>query len=248
MSARLSGSAAVVTGASSGIGRATALSLAAEGASVAVLARRKEKLAQLADEVSETGGRARVVEADVTDADQVGAAIESVVSEFGSLDIVVNSAGVGSNSPVREAEIDQWRQMVDINLMGVLHVTHAALPHLLAAAQQGRGVADVVNISSVAGRRALPHNNVYSATKHAVGAFSESLRQEVTARHVRVGVVEPGLVLTDMTESGGQAQDPRHQFEWLRPQDIADAVSYIVTRPRRTAINELMVRPTEQER
>ncbi|GAA4862009.1 SDR family oxidoreductase [Saccharopolyspora rosea] len=248
----LNNTTAVVTGASSGIGAAVAEALAAEGAAVVLLARRRDRLTQLADAINaRDGGRARSYEADVTDADAVRAAIDTAVRDCGGIDVLVNNAGSGTWSPALEAELTDWHAMVDVNLNGVLNVTHAALPHLArAAATHDRGVADLVTISSVAGRR-VPRStsNVYAATKHAVGAFSEALRQELAGQHVRAGLVEPGVVATELTTSGREgAPDATNPTGYgvLQPSDIADAVVFMVTRPRHTAINEILVRPTEQ--
>ncbi len=247
MAGRLDGTTAVVTGASSGIGNATARALAAEGATVALLARRREKLDDLA---AELGGNAEVHEVDVTDADAVREAIESVVREHGRLDVLVNNAGYGTMDPALEADLGEWQKMVDVNLTGVLATTHIAVPHLAEAAKGPRGIADVVTISSVAGRTVSgPGSNVYAATKHAVNAFSEALRQELAPKHVRVGLVEPGLVDTELTNSGREnTPDASSASELgvLEATDIADAVVYIVTRAPRTAVNEVLIRPTEQ--
>lgn len=244
---RLDGTIAVVTGASSGIGEATARALVAEGATVALLARRRDKLEDLA---AELGDRAEVREVDVTDADAVREAVEGVVHDRGRLDVLVNNAGYGTMDPALEADLAEWRKMVDVNLTGVLATTHAAVSHLAEAARGPRGVADVVTVSSVAGRTVNgPGSNVYAATKHAVNAFSEALRQELGPRHVRVGLVEPGLVDTELTNSGREnTPDASSASELgvLEAQDIADAVVYMVTRPRRTAVNEMLIRPTEQ--
>ncbi len=251
---RLAGTAALVTGASSGIGEATAETLAAEGASVAVVARRRDRLEALADRIAGQGGRALVVEADVTDEDQARAAVARAADGLGRLDVLVNNAGVMLLGPIVGAPVDEWRRMVDLNLLGLLYCTHAALPHLLDAAQQGpRQVADVVNVSSVAGRLARTGNGVYSATKFAVAAFSESLRQEVTRRHVRVTLVEPGMVATELAGHNRPEilETVRANFqdtEPMAPGDIADAITFAVTRPRHAVVNELLVRPTEQER
>lgn len=246
----LHGAVAVVTGASSGIGEATARALAAEGAEVALLARRRDRLDELAADIARNGGRAHAHEVDVTDPAAVRTAVERVATELGGIDVLVNNAGYGVWAPAAEADLDEWRKMVDINLNGVLATTHAALPHLTAAAQGERGVADVITISSVGGRKiTAPPSNVYAATKHAVGAFSEGLRQELAGQHVRVGLVEPGVVVTELTAKGGNnAPDATRATELsaLPAEDIADAVVYMATRPRRTAINEILVRPIEQ--
>jgi NADP-dependent 3-hydroxy acid dehydrogenase YdfG len=247
MMANLDGTVALVTGASSGIGEATARALAAEGATVVGIARRLDRLERLA---AELGGSA--IQADVTVRDRAFAAVARVVAEHGRLDIVVNAAGVMLNGPIVGAPIEEWERMVDINVKGTLYMAHAALPHLLeAAAGAPRGVADMVNISSIAGRFANRGAGVYNATKFGVNAFSESLRQEVTKRHVRVSVVEPGAVETELFgHQRREIQDYYEDFfagvEKLHASDIAEAIAYVVTRPRRVAVNEVLVRPTEQ--
>jgi NADP-dependent 3-hydroxy acid dehydrogenase YdfG len=250
---RLDGTVALVTGASSGIGEATARYLARDGAAVALAARRVDRLEGLAKQIRDDGGTALVIEADVTDQDQATDAVERTVSELGRLDTLVNNAGMMLLGPIVDAPLDEWQRMVEINLLGLLYCTHTALPHLLKAAEDGpRQVADVVNISSVAGRVARATNGVYSGTKHAVGAFSESLRQEVTGRHVRISLIEPGAVATEL--AGHNRPEIQEQLgkrfgsiERMVADDIADAISYVVTRPRRVAINEVLIRPTEQE-
>ena len=249
----LSGTVALVTGASSGIGEATASELAGRGAAVAIAARRKDRLDELAGQIEAAGGRALVLETDVTDRAQAEAAVQETVATLGRLDTLINNAGMMLLGPVQDAPIDEWERMIAINVNGLLYCAHAALPHLLAAAQDGpRRVADVVNISSVAGRVARSGSGVYNLTKHGVGAFSESLRQEVTARHVRVSLVEPGAVGTELSshnrpEIREQIQQRFGEVERLRSQDIAETISFIVTRPRHMAINEVLVRPTEQD-
>jgi NADP-dependent 3-hydroxy acid dehydrogenase YdfG len=250
----LQGTVALVTGASSGIGEATARALAASGAAVAVAARRKDRLDALVASIESAGGRALALEVDVTDQQQAIDAVERTVRELGRLDTVVNNAGVMLLGPVVDAPTQEWDRMVTLNVQGLLYVAHAALNHLLAAAQDGpRRVADLVNISSVAGRRANQGSAVYNLTKHGVGAFAEALRQEVTQRHVRVSLIEPGAVATELTDHlrpeiretlrGGMAD-----VERLESEDIADAIAYVVTRPRRVAINEVLIRPTQQQR
>jgi NADP-dependent 3-hydroxy acid dehydrogenase YdfG len=253
MSRRLEGTVALVTGASSGIGEATARLLASEGAAVALVARRRERLEQLATEIGTLGGRAVVVEADITQAEAAREAVERTVRELGRLDVLINNAGVMLLGPIVDAPAEEWERMVQINVLGLLHTTHAALPHLLRAAEQEpRRVADIVNISSVAGRVARSGSGVYNLTKFGVVAFGESLRQEVTRRHVRVSTVEPGAVETELTdhlrpEIREQTAQRFANMERLQSEDIADAITYVVTRPRRMAVNELLVRPTEQE-
>jgi NADP-dependent 3-hydroxy acid dehydrogenase YdfG len=174
MSDRLEGTVALVTGASSGIGEATALALVAEGAAVSIVARRADRLESLAERIRESGGTALVIEADVTSNEQASGAVERTVSELGRLDTLVNNAGVMLLGPVVDAPLEEWEQMVHVNVEGLLYCAHAALPHLLRAADEGpRSVADMVNISSVAGRVARLGSGVYNLTKHGVGAFSE---------------------------------------------------------------------------
>ena len=243
----LEGTVALVTGASSGIGEATARALAAQGAKVALAARRKDRLDALAAEI---GGLA--IEADVTDREQAINAVESTASALGRLDIVINNAGVMLLGGIVDAPVEEWDRMIDLNLKGLLYVAHAALPHLLKYAQEGpREVADLVNISSVAGRRVGQGGGIYQLTKHGVGVFSEALRQEVTARHVRSSLVEPGAteseLVTHVREEVRDNLNP-NTYKILEAGDIADAVVYIVTRPRHMAVNEILIRPTEQVR
>jgi NADP-dependent 3-hydroxy acid dehydrogenase YdfG len=229
----LEGTVALVTGASSGIGAATAVMLAANGAAVAIAARRKDRLDELAAAISKSGGTALVMESDITDEQQANDAVERTVAELGRLDTLVNNAGVMLLGPIVDAPMSEWKQMVELNVLGLLYCAHAALPHLLrAAAGKNRGV--------------------YNLTKHGIGAFSESLRQEVTRRHVRVSLVEPGAVATELADHnrdevreaiGAQLSG----IERLHADEIADAICYIVTRPRHIAVNEILIRPTEQE-
>jgi NADP-dependent 3-hydroxy acid dehydrogenase YdfG len=247
MTQTLGGTVALVTGASSGIGEAAARALAAQGAKVALAARRKDRLDALA---SELGGLA--IEADITARERAIGAVETTVDELGRLDIVINNAGVMLLGPIVDAPVEEWDRMIDLNLKGLLYTAHAALPHLLRAAQDGpRRVADLVNISSVAGRRVGQGGGLYQLTKHGVGVFSEALRQEVTARFVRSSLVEPGAteseLVTHVREEVRSNLAPS-MGQILRAEDIADAIVYIVTRPRHMAVNEMLIRPTEQER
>ena len=248
MGERLDGTVALVTGASSGIGEATARTLARAGAKVAITARRRDRLDALGAEID-----ALVIEADITDREQATATVERTVAELGRLDTVVNNAGVMLLGPALDAPIEEWERMVDLNVKGLLYVAKAALPHLLKFADEGpRMVTDLVNISSVAGRRARSGSAVYNATKFGVGAFAEALRQEVTERHVRVSLVEPGAVATELASHNRpevlEAIKGRFgEIERLEADDIAETISFIVTRPRHMAINEVLVRPTEQQ-
>jgi NADP-dependent 3-hydroxy acid dehydrogenase YdfG len=248
MGERLDGTVALVTGASSGIGEAAAKALARQGAKVAVAARRRDRLEALAQEID-----ALVIEADITDREQAIGAVERTVSELGRLDTVVNNAGMMLLGPAEGSDLDEWDRMVAINVQGLLYVAHAAIDPLLKAAEDGpRGVSDMVNISSIAGRVARRGSGVYNLTKWGVGALSESLRQEFATRHLRVSLVEPGAVATELTDhmKPEMRDATRNRFkdiERLEAEDIADNIEYIVTRPRRVAINEIMVRPTNQE-
>ncbi|MFJ3302128.1 SDR family NAD(P)-dependent oxidoreductase [Streptomyces sp. NPDC086549] len=252
MTRRLEGTVALVTGASSGIGHATALELSREGASVALVGRREDRLTDLAGEITTAGGQALVVPADITDAQAAAEAVERTVEGLGRLDTLVNNAGLMLLGPAPGADLNDWRRMIDINLMGLMYSTHAAVPHLVkAAAEAPRRVADIVNISSLAGRGAFAMSAVYCATKFGVGAFSESLRQELARQHVRVSVVEPGSVDTELRTHNPDVIQQQigaalGDIERLQSQDIADTVGYIVTRPRHVAVAELLVRPTEQ--
>ncbi len=254
VSTRLAGTVALVTGASSGIGEATARSLAAEGASVAIVARRLDRLNALADSIGDQS-RVEVIEADVTDEDQARSMVDRTVSRFGRLDTLVNNAGRHAAGPDRRCA---HRGVAtdggaEPSRTALLHSYCFTLTSLLRLSPIPRRVADVVNVSSVAGRVARTGNGVYSATKFGVVAFGESLRQEVAARHVRVTAVEPGATATELAGHNRPEilEGMRGTFsgiELLKSEDIADAIVYAVTRPRHVALNELLVRPTEQER
>src|SRR3984885_2520857 len=248
----LEGTVALITGASSGIGAAAAAALADQGAAVALAARRQDRLADLAAFIKDAGGTALVLECDVTDQEQAAAAVERTVAELGRLDTLINNAGVMLLGPAPAAPLEEWQRMVDLNVLGLLYCAHAALPHLRRAAESGpRQVADMVNISSVAGRFARTGNGVYALTKFGVGAFSESLRQELAGEYVRVSLVEPGATATELASHNRPEvlESMRSQFgQQMQAADIADAITYIVTRFRHVAVNEMLIRPTEQQR
>src|SRR4051812_47322807 len=250
---QLNGSVALVTGASSGIGEATAESLAALGAKVALAARRADRLEDLAGRIRGAGGTALGVEADVTGREAAEQAVARTVTELGGLDIVVNNAGVMLLGPIADAPIEEWEQMVQLNIMGAMYVAKAALPHLLEAAEHGpRDVADLVNISSVAGRVVRSGSGVYNASKHALGAFSEGMRQEFTGRGLRSSLVEPGATATELASHNREEVQVglRQRFSSmtrLEAQDIADVITFVAPRPRHVAVNEVLVRPTDQE-
>jgi NADP-dependent 3-hydroxy acid dehydrogenase YdfG len=253
MTQTLTGTVALVTGASSGIGEATAVALAEEGARVALVARRRDRLEALAERLGGSDN-ALVIEADVTEPAQAQAAVNTTVAELGRLDTLVNNAGVMLLGPIVDAPIEEWQRMVHLNVLGLLYCTHAALPHLLAAAtEEPRRVADVINVSSTAGRLARLNSGVYNATKFAVGAFSESLRQEVTARYVRVVIIEPGATATELASHNRPEilEGISRTFggiQRMEAEDIANSIRYAVTQPRHVAVNEILIRPTEQER
>jgi NADP-dependent 3-hydroxy acid dehydrogenase YdfG len=253
MTKTLEGTVAIVTGASSGIGEATARKLAELGAAVALVARRKDRLDTLVSEIEASGGKGLAIEADITDRSLATAAVEQAVARFGRLDILVNSAGLMLIGPTIGADPDEWDRMMQINVNGLLYMTNAAVPHLIAAAESGpRQAADLINVSSVAAFQYNPINGVYAATKVAVNAFSESLRQEVTKQHVRVGVIEPGSVATELashnrSEIRDNVLSPYfNEIETLIAGDIADAIAYMVTRPRRATVGKIWIGPTEQ--
>lgn len=248
----LDGAVALVTGASSGIGAATACRLAREGAAVVLVARRRNRLDQVASGIAKLGGEAVALEADITQPERADDMVQDTLDRFGRLDILVNNAGIMLLNSALHTTIEEWDRMISLNVAALLHVTHAAIPHLIyAASTSPRQVADLVNVSSTAARVARPGSSVYGMTKFGLNAFAESLRQELLSERVRVSVVEPGTVdtepvnhLSDTTRDAARRQIDG--IEALRPEDIADAISYIVTRERRVAINEMLVRAGDQ--
>jgi clavulanate-9-aldehyde reductase len=244
--ATLQGKVALVTGASSGIGEATAMELSEAGATVVIAARRTDRLAALEQKLTAQGAKVLSLALDVTDEQACKAAVQRTVDQFGSLDILVNNAGLMLPGRIEGADTTDWTRMVNTNLLGLMFMTHAALPHLLAA----RGT--VVQMSSVAGRTARAGSGVYNATKWGVGAFSESLRQEVTARGVRVVLIEPGMVDTELREhitdqaAKAAVEQRASETRQLQAADIARAVHYAVTQPEHVAVNEILIRPTDQ--
>jgi NADP-dependent 3-hydroxy acid dehydrogenase YdfG len=249
----LDGTVALVTGASSGIGAATAEALAGLGASVVLVARRTSRIEELAAKIVADGGRAVAFPADVTREVAARECVERAVAEFGRLDTLVNNAGTMLLGPAVGASLDEWQRMVELNLLGLMYCTHAALPVLLeAAGGSPRQVADLVNVSSVAGRFPRSGSAGYNATKFGVTGFSEAIRQEVTKRHVRVAVIEPGAVETELVSHNRAEIQQRHAARFaetrkMEATDIADTIAFIVTRPWYMSINEVVLRPTEQE-
>lgn len=245
---RLDGSVALVTGASSGIGAATARTLADEGASVALAARREERLEELADEIESEGSEALVVPTDATDESQVREMVETTAEELGGLDVLVNNAGVMLLEPIATADPDDWQQMLDLNVHGLMVASQAALEFM-----QEQGEGDIVNVSSVAGRKAYAGSSGYNASKFGVTAFSEALREEVVDSDVRVTTIEPGAVDTELTDhipdedQKETIEGMMDEMEPLRPDDIARAIRYAVSQPTHVDVNELLIRPTRQE-
>jgi len=244
---RLSGKVALVTGASSGIGAATALALAQEGASVALVARRQERLEDLARQIRGVGGQAEVLALDIVQPEAASQAVERTVLALGGLDILVNNAGLMLLGPVAGADPSDFSRMLDLNVLAVMNLTHAAL-ETMKPQRSGH----IVNVSSVSGRGAGPTSAGYSATKWALGGFSEGLRQEVRLDNIRVTVIEPGVVATELTDHITH-QDTKATYEGriatmtpLEAEDIAAAVIYAVTQPLRVNVNEILIRPLDQ--
>jgi NADP-dependent 3-hydroxy acid dehydrogenase YdfG len=245
----LEGRVAFVTGASSGIGQATARLLASSGVRVAAVARRLDRLESLRKEIQDSGGHASAIRVDVADRASVEAAVSRVSLEYGPIDVLVNNAGIMPLSPIRALEVGDWERMIDVNLKGLLYCIAAVLPSMLE-----RGQGHIVNVGSVAGRRPFPGGAVYSATKFAVRCVSEGLRLELSPQHnIRVTDIEPGVVATELTDHI-RDEEIRTRFRetWaprtpLTADDIARAVLFAVEQPPHVNVNELLVRPTEQE-
>jgi clavulanate-9-aldehyde reductase len=246
MSIDLSNQVIAVTGASSGIGEATALACARAGAAVALAARRAERIEALAERIAAEGGHAIAVPTDVGEEDQARAFVARAHAELGRLDVLVNNAGVMLLGPIEHAPTEEWRRMIHANVFGVLYCTHAALPLMRA---QGSG--HIVNVSSVAGRVARAGSGVYNLTKFGVGAFSESLRQEGVAIGVRVTTIEPGAVATELPGHNREEvlEQMAKRFAGVTPlaaEDIAGAVLYAIGQPPNVSVNEILVRPSRQ--
>ena len=246
----LSGRVAAITGASSGIGEATAVTLARAGAAVSLAARRGDRISELAERIEREGGRALAIETDVTDEAQANAFVTRTKEELGRLDVLVNNAGVMLLGPVVGADTGEWRRMIEVNLLGLLYCTHAALPIL---GQQGSG--HIINVSSVAGRFANLGSAVYNMTKFGVNGFSEALRQELVPANVKVTVIEPGMVETELLShnTNPMVVEATKRFQQevgtpLTSEDIAEAILYAVGGPERVAVNEVLVRPAGQRR
>lgn len=249
MSKPLEGRIALVTGASSGIGEATALALAEAGAKVAIAARRRERLEALAAQLAKLGAEPMVLTADLASEQEAQRIVKEAEAHYGRLDILVNNAGVMYLEPVAEADLGRWRHMLELNVLSLIASTQAALPGM-----RERRDGHIVNISSTAGRVANPNAAAYSATKFGVVAFSEALRREVYQHNIRVTVIEPGVVETELRDHIGHAEVKANLNAWadsmrqLQGRDVADAIVFCVSRPSHVNINEVLMRPTDQER
>lgn len=243
----LTGKVAIVTGASSGIGEATARQLAAAGVKVALVARRKDRLTALEKSIKQNGGTAVVIQADVTDKKKCQAVVDKVIDTWGQLDILINNAGVMLIGPVSELPIENWEQMIQLNQLGLLYMTRASLSYLTKA----RG--HIVNISSVAGRTTNQGSSVYNMTKWGVNAFTDALRKELVdaKAHVRTTLIEPGAVATELQSHNTPATQKKlkERFGYIKilePEDIAAGILYAVSQPHHVNVNEILIRPTEQ--
>jgi len=248
MAGKLDTKVAIITGASSGIGAATAIALAEAGAQVAIAARRIERLNEVAQKIAAVGPKALPIVTDVSDETQVNNLVQKVNATWGRIDILVNNAGIGGLGTIEDGNPAEWRRQFDLNVLGLLYATHAVLPIFKA-----QGVGHVVNLSSVAGRTARAGVGVYNATKWSVNAISEALRQEVHKHNIRVTIIEPGLVATEFIDNitdpaAKQALETRFKAVTpLQPEDIARAIAYAVTQPPHVNVNEILIRPTQQE-
>ncbi|MCH7965922.1 MAG: SDR family oxidoreductase [Thaumarchaeota archaeon] len=245
----IKGKVAIITGASSGIGYATALALSKAGAKVAIGARRVNRLEELAKKISSNGGEVFFQKLDVTQRSECENFAKAVLEKWGSIDILVNNAGLMPLSLFKSLKVDEWDKMIDVNIKGVLYCTAAVILHM-----KEKKSGHIVNISSVAGRIVFPTGSVYCATKHAIAAFSEGLRQEFSARsNIRVTSIEPGVVATELTDTitdeslKGFIENAK-KMETLQAEDIANAILYAVESPSHVNVNEVLIRPTTQER
>ena len=242
----IKGKVVVITGASSGLGAATARLLSAEGASVVLGARRVDRIQSLADELNAKGGKALAIATDVTHVEQVKKLVDSAVQKFGRIDVMINNAGIMPHSPLERLKIDDWNRTIDVNIKGVLYGIAAALPHMK---QQKAG--HIINVSSVAGHKVTPNGAVYCATKHAVRALSEGLRVEVKPYNIRTTIISPGAVATELpdsiTEPDIAAGVSKFYQETAIPADsFARAVAFAMSQPEDVDINEILFRPTSQ--
>ncbi|MFD7608076.1 SDR family oxidoreductase [Streptomyces mirabilis] len=248
----LQGRVAVITGASSGIGEATAEKLAAFGAHVYVLARRADRLADLVARIEGNSGTATAITADVTDTAAIQAAASQVVAERGGADLLLNNAGVMLPAPIEELATEQWQHQIDLNITGLMNTIGAFVTQLVKAASE-RGVADLINTSSIAAQNIFPNFAVYSGTKAYVTHLSRHLRVELGPKNVRVSAIEPGIVGTELqghvTDKGAQdwLEGSRGVIEWLTPEDIADTIGFLASLPPRVNLQQVTIMPTAQQ-
>jgi NADP-dependent 3-hydroxy acid dehydrogenase YdfG len=249
MSHNLEGRIALVTGASSGIGEATALALAEAGAKVAIAARRRDRLEALAAKLAPLGADPLILDADLLDEHEAQRIVAETEARYGRLDILINNAGVMYLEPVAEADLGRWRRMLELNVLSLIASTQAAL-----AGMRARRDGHIVNIASTAGRIANPRAAAYAATKFGVVGFSEGLRREVYSDNIRVSVIEPGMVATELRDHIGHAETRgalnalAEGMRQLQPVDVAETIVFCVSRPAHVNINEILMRPTDQER
>lgn len=247
MSGKLNGKVAIITGASAGIGEATAIALAAEGAKVALVARRGDRLDALAQKIAAAGGEALAIVADITDDAQIQKVVDKTKTNWGQIDILVNNAGIALIGEIATSDPADWRRMIDLNLVALMNLTHAVLPIL-----QAQGAGHIVNISSVAGRTIRVGIGGYNVSKWGVNAFSEALRQEVSLQNIRVTIIEPGMVNTEINDNitdsiaKQRSEERRKSITPLESEDVAAAIVYAVTQPPRVNVNEILIRPTTQ--
>jgi NADP-dependent 3-hydroxy acid dehydrogenase YdfG len=246
MSNNIQGKVVLITGASSGLGEATARLLSAQGATVVLGARRVDRLQSLADELNSRGGKALAIATDVTDYDQVKKLVDAAVQTYGRVDVIINNAGLMPSSPLERLKIDDWNRMIDVNIKGVLYGIAAALPYMKD--QKG---GHIINVSSVAGHKVRAGAAVYAATKHAVRALSEGLRQEVKPYNIRTTVISPGLVASELPNTATEpdiAENMRKAYEIAIPaESFAQAVAFAMSQPEDVDVNEILFRPTRQE-
>lgn len=246
MADNIQGKIVVITGASSGLGEATARHLSEQGALVVLGARRFDRIQALAAELTEQGPRAIAVQTDVTDSRQVKRLVDTAIEHHGRIDVMINNAGLMPHSPLERLKIADWDRMIDVNIKGVLYGIAAALPHM-----QKQNAGHIINVSSVAGHKVRPGSAVYAATKHAVLVISEGLRQEVKPYQIRTTVISPGAIATELADSITEpdiAESVRKLYQIAIPADaFAHAVAYAISQPADIDINEILFRPTRQE-
>jgi NADP-dependent 3-hydroxy acid dehydrogenase YdfG len=247
----LTGRVAVVTGASSGIGAATAAALAARGAKVAILARREQHLARLAQDITNAGGTALALPIDVTKQASIDDSAKAIADQLGTVSIVINNAGVMLPAPVVERRTSEWEQMIDLNITGAMRVIGAFVPALIEAAKRG-GPADLVNISSIGAELAFPNFAVYCATKAAISHLSRNLRTELGPKDVRVSFIEPGLVATELQShvtddmANSWLESVRNTIDWLSGDDVAETIAFVVSQPKHVNLQQVTIMPTRQ--